>query len=124
MATHILIIDDDRALRTIFNKRLTNAGYTVSEAYNGAVGLEMALEKLPDVIILDIEMPVMDGIQALQNLRTTSQIQHIPVMLVTATSSAHQIEGTQLANLILQKPISTRELLTHVATVLNGVADR
>ena len=124
MAVQILIIDDDRALRTIFNKRLSNAGYIVSEAYNGEVGLEMAIEHLPDVIILDIEMPVMDGIDTLHNLRAMNQTRAIPVILVTATSSAHQIPGAQLADLILQKPVSTRELLKHVSSVLTGVRDK
>lgn len=119
----ILIVDDDRALRSIFNKRLHSVGYDVLEAYNGQVGLEMAIEHLPDAIILDIEMPVMDGLDMLTMLRNTASASDIPVILVTATTIVDNLPGVEQANLVLQKPVSTRELITHISAVITNPPD-
>jgi len=100
-------------------------GYQVFEAYNGKECLRIASKKLPDIILLDVLMPEMDGFKTLEHLQAETKTKEIPVVILTAVANdPHSIErGLSLgASEYLTKPISRDELLVRVASVLR--ADR
>ncbi len=88
----LLIVEDDVALRKVLNDRLTDDGFTTLEAQNGEEGLAQALAHHPDLIILDIFMPKMDGIAMLAKLRATdSWGKHVNVLVLTNSTDARTI---------------------------------
>jgi len=82
----ILVIDDDDALRTAMVATIEKAGYTVIQATNGQDGITTALAERPDLILLDILMPRMDGRETLRELRSREETSDIPVILLTSVS--------------------------------------
>ncbi len=87
----ILIVEDEKSYRTIFSKRLIEEGYDVLEAENGEEGLKVALEKKPDLILLDLEMPVMDGIDMLGKLREDAWGKDAEVVILTNISDNEKL---------------------------------
>ena len=85
MAT-VLVVDDNPDIRAVLNTLLGNAGYNVLEAADGLAATKMACQELPDVILLDVSMPALGGLEALKRLRENPVTQWIPVILVTALS--------------------------------------
>lgn len=83
MAT-ILLIEDDAAIRELLKIQMLKDGHHVLEAENGHVGLDMAQKHLPDLIVLDVNMPVMDGVQVIRALDAAPQTRVIPVIALTA----------------------------------------
>lgn len=79
----ILIIDDEEALLDMYKEKLVYDGYEVITATNGEKGLKKAIETNPDVILLDLIMPVLNGFDTLQSLKAEPKTQHIPVYLLT-----------------------------------------
>ena len=84
MARTILVVDDSQADRSRLEKILMDAGYLVSTASNGAEALDAAKRSRPDVVLMDVNMPVMDGFAATRALRGDAATKAIPVVLVTA----------------------------------------
>ena len=79
----ILIVEDEKSLREVLSSKLVLEGYTVYAAANGQEGLNLALEKHPNLVLLDIVMPVMDGMEMLQELRKDEWGANVPVILLT-----------------------------------------
>lgn len=80
----ILIIDDEKVIRMSLEKELSNAGYSVLTAENGKQGVQKAQEQMPDLILLDIMMPEMDGAQASELLRRDQRTKKTPIIFVTS----------------------------------------
>lgn len=118
----VLLVDDDAHLRELFRLSLEHKGYTVRTGTNGAEGVRLAREDPPDVIIMDGNMPVMDGLDALKKLRTSRGLQNIPVIMLTMRS--HQVDmitGYRFgAQEYLTKPIAIEQLLVTVKKVLDA----
>lgn len=88
----ILIVEDDTALRKVLNDKLTDEGFVVFEAVDGAEGLKLAKEKHPTVILLDIFMPIMDGVTMLSKLRSSDAWgKHVLVLVLTNSIDAQTI---------------------------------
>ncbi len=87
----ILIIEDEQALRTSLQDTFSAEGFEVSAASDGEEGLELALEKSPDIILLDLLMPKMDGRMMLKKLRESPQGKNIPVIVLTVLEANDQI---------------------------------
>ena len=87
----ILIVEDENSVRRILVDKFTSEKFEVLEAKNGKIGLELALSEHPDIILLDVMMPVMDGITMLKKLRLDSNIQKIPVILLTNLNDGENI---------------------------------
>ena len=87
----VLVIDDDEALVTALNERLTDAGYKVSSASDGQKGLDVALETHPDLIILDVAMPVMNGWDALTALRADGWGKDARVVMLTNSDDMENV---------------------------------
>ncbi len=100
----VLVVDDDNNLRKVLIDKLTLSGFDIVEASNGKEGLEKALETHPDVILLDILMPIMNGQQMLKALREDEWGKKVKVIMLTviedATSIAQAMEDGSLAYLI------------------------
>jgi signal transduction histidine kinase/CheY-like chemotaxis protein len=83
-AGHALVIDDDESVRSLFCRSLKEAGWTVAEAENGSIALERVSESKPDLILLDLMMPVMDGFEFVLHFRELEDCSSIPIIVITA----------------------------------------
>lgn len=115
----LLIIEDNAELRTLIRETFYNS-YLIQEAADGAQGLELATSQLPDIIISDVMMPVMDGLELCQRLKTDERTSHIPVILLTAKSTqSEQVSGLETgADMYLTKPFSIKILELNVRNLL------
>ncbi|MET0151517.1 MAG: response regulator [Candidatus Binatia bacterium] len=120
----VLVVDDNEDSVRIIEAILRSAGFEVSVAGDGKQGIEMAEATAPELIILDIMMPVMDGVEALQKLRASPRTSRIPVILLTAkTQDEDVIAGYQTgADYYMTKPFTAKQLLYGVRLVL-GTTD-
>ncbi len=116
----ILVCDDNELLVELLTFRLENKGYDVLIARNGAEAVKLAEEQLPDAIILDMMMPVMDGQLVLRRLRNQPETAPIPVIMLTARKQERDIvDAFDLgANDYLVKPFIPEELMTRLARLL------
>lgn len=115
----LLIIEDNAELRALIRETFYNS-YLIQEAADGAQGLELATSQLPDIIISDVMMPVMDGLELCQRLKTDERTSHIPVILLTAKSTQReQVSGLETgADMYLTKPFSIKILELNVRNLL------
>ncbi|KPV47972.1 Fis family transcriptional regulator, partial [Kouleothrix aurantiaca] len=113
----ILIVDDEAGLRELVRINLEHEGFAVIQAENGAQGLAMAREELPDLVIMDVMMPEMDGWEACRQLREFSQV---PVLMLTARVQSQDIvTGLDSgADDYLGKPFNMDELMARVRALL------
>lgn len=120
MMAHILLIDDERKLTGPLRSSFERGGYQVTVANDGHAGLSLALVEKPDVIILDVMMPGLDGWQVCQAIRAHSTM---PIIMLTALDdSTDRIKGLELgADDYLVKPFSYKELEAHVRAMLRRV---
>lgn len=88
----ILLIEDDKMLSDMYAAKFTKAGHTVSQADNGAKGLKMAKDEKPDIVLLDIIMPKMDGFATLKGIRKDANIKDVPVILLTNLGQEEDIK--------------------------------
>ncbi len=116
----LLIVDDEEMNIRLFSAMLKNQGYAFETARNGVEGLEKAKKLLPDLILLDIMMPMMDGYEVCKKLKEAPDTQHIPIVLVTALSDRDsRIKGLEAgANDFLTKPVDFAELTIRTKNIL------
>ncbi len=116
----ILVADDEEHIRRILQFQLEKYGFTVRTAENGEVALEMVHRERPDLLILDLMMPKVDGFEVCRKLRKNFQTAQIPIIMLTAKSDlSDKIKGlTDGANDYLIKPYSNEELILRVKNVL------
>ena len=117
----LLIVDDNPDIRTYLRTILENT-YEVTEAADGKLGLEAANATVPDLIISDVMMPVMNGLEFCQQVKQNVVTSHIPVILLTARAlNRHQVEGYESgADAYLTKPFSPEVLLARVGNLLKS----
>ncbi|MCC7294000.1 MAG: response regulator [Phycisphaerales bacterium] len=115
----ILIVDDEEELKFVLCAHLRHAGYEVLTAGNGVECLQVARDKQPDVIVMDVNMPQMDGLTATRRLKSDSATAHIPVIMLTARSGTEDlVRGLEAgAQEYLAKPFDMCEILARVRTV-------
>lgn len=115
----ILIVEDDPDLRTILRMQLGSCGFDVTEAPDGAAGFEQVQREKPDVIILDLMMPVLDGFGFLKRVRSIRGFQSVPVLILTASEDErHRIRGSLYeADDYMTKPYDLDELTEKVASL-------
>lgn len=119
MVQKILVVDDSQADRDHLNALLSNAGFTVSLAENGAKAIEQVKASAPDLVLMDVNMPEMDGFAATRELKNDAQTKDIPVVLVTSKDQkADKAWGQMLgAAGYVTKPYSDDEILTTVKSL-------
>jgi two-component system cell cycle response regulator len=123
---NILVADDEPINRMLIQRRLERAGYQVLTAQNGREAVEMALEALPDLIILDVMMPEMDGLQACGLIKSSATTRDIPVIFLSARDETEvKVSGLSLgANDYISKPFKAEELLARVDVALRIKRER
>ncbi len=116
----ILVADDSMVVRAVLRRQLETDGHTVVEAVNGAEAIDACREYHPDVILLDVEMPVLDGHATLERLKADPQLKDIPVVFLTGrVDTADVVNGLRLgAHDYLRKPFEANELMARVSAAL------
>jgi DNA-binding response OmpR family regulator len=116
----VLIADDDPDIRSLVALRLERSGYEVVAAGDGEQALAAALERAPDLALLDVMMPKLDGYEVTERLRQQEATRHLPVILLTARVQESDIaRGVEAgADDYVKKPFSTSELRDRVQAVL------
>ena len=107
----VLIVDDDETIRSILAETLKGEGYRVDEASNGEKGLERVRAAVPDLILLDIVMPVLDGYQFLEQLQREHTTLEIPIVLLSATHALPETAHAVGVKAVLTKPFDVGVLL-------------
>lgn len=120
--TKVLVVDDEPNIVQTLQDRLEMNEYTVITAGNGKEGLEQALKEKPDVILLDVIMPIMDGHEMLETLRKHPEARDIAVIMLTARSQTQDIARANAAGIddYIVKPFDLSELLEKIETVVGG----
>ncbi len=120
----ILVVDDEPHITRVVAVKLTAAGYTVITASDGEEGYELARQHRPDLIITDLQMPYLTGVQMCRKLRETPETSAIPALLLTARGFGLSPEDLATTNVLemLTKPFSPREVLDKVGQVLGAGA--
>jgi two-component system cell cycle response regulator DivK len=116
MNARILVVEDQEDNRTIMRDLLTHAGYEVIEAVSGDEGVSMAQTHVPDVILMDIQMPGLNGYEATRRIKADSALQHIPIIVVTSYAMSGDEEKAREAgcDAYLSKPVNARALLAEI----------
>lgn len=116
----LLIVDDEDSIRTVLRLILVRAGYDVAEAENGEEALFKVATEKPDLIILDVMMPEMDGIEVCQKLRSEPETAELPVIMLSAKTGSYYKNRSKDAGATkyLTKPIIPDLLLSHIADCL------
>ena len=118
----VLVVDDDYHVRPTLARLLQRGGFEVSEAADGRTGLELIERHPPDLVLLDIRMPDIDGYEVLRRLKLNPLHQHIPVVILTASDlgkSAQQRALALGAVRYLEKPIASGDLLAEIERILS-----
>ena len=123
MADKILIVDDEEHIVELIRYNLEASGYTTVEAYNGLDGLKLAKEENPALVLLDLMLPGLDGLEVCKRLRADDKLKNIPIIMLTAKSEEiDKVLGLELgADDYITKPFSVRELSARVKALLRRI---
>ncbi|MET0067752.1 MAG: response regulator [Candidatus Thiodiazotropha sp.] len=118
----ILVVDDSPTEIVVFKKILEKQGYQILVAKDGQEGVDMAKQELPDLILMDVVMPVLNGFQATRLLKNDESTTNIPVIMVTTKDQQTDINWgmRQGATEYLVKPVAPAELLSKIRTLINA----
>ena len=116
----ILIADDDTDMLELLTVMLEDEGYTVLKAENGLQAVEMARKELPALVMLDIHMPVMDGLKACKEIKSDKVTRTVPVVMLTVEGSINEIQQaiSYGAKTYITKPSSKAEILKVVKSII------
>ena len=120
MSKRILVIEDTENNRRILNDLLTRAGFEVMEANDGEKGVAMAAERKPDLILMDIQLPIVDGYEATRRIKSDPALREIPIIAVTSYALSGDQAKARAAGCdgYVAKPFSPREILATVREFL------
>lgn len=118
----ILIVEDTEDNRQILRDLLTNAGFDIIEAHDGEAAVEAAFEFRPDLILMDIQLPIMNGYEAIRRIKADTTLQLIPIIAVTSYALSEDKEKARAAGCdgYVAKPFSPRQLLATVRDLLEA----
>lgn len=122
MADTILLVDDNELNRKLLRLILEYSGYKILEAGNGEEALQMVRRHLPALVLMDVQMPVMDGICALKAIQAEATTCHVPVVAVTSYAMKGDRQRLLAEGFVdyIAKPINKDELLAKLATIVEG----
>jgi CheY-like chemotaxis protein len=118
----VLIVDDDRELALVAQMRLAAAGYDTTAAFNGEHAMATLEHFQPDVVVLDVRMPLMDGLQTLVQLRNRRATRWTPVIMLSASIADKRAAQEAGARCFLSKPYDGKVLCQAIRSTLNGEA--
>jgi two-component system, cell cycle response regulator DivK len=121
----VLIVEDQCELRRLYAQELTMSGFDVIEAGNGADAIERTTERSPDVVLMDLSLPVLDGWEATKRLKGDRRTSHIPVVALTAHDGSGELQRATSAGCdwFVPKPCLPHDLIEEVRRVLAGPLD-
>jgi len=122
-ANQVLVIDDDEAARYIIRRLLADPGFDVAEATNGVEAIEKAQSLMPDIVLMDLALPRMDGWEATRRLKNDDRTKNIPVVALTGHALAGHAEGARQAGCdsFVTKPCLPDDLVVEVRRMLDAV---
>jgi CheY-like chemotaxis protein len=117
----ILVVDDDAMYLKLVNKALSNRGYQVHEARDGVEAIRIARREMPDIILLDLGLPLRDGYEVMERLKVTGSTEKIPVVVVSAQPAATEQEEAKRIGAVayVEKPIKIDALCSLIAETLH-----
>ncbi len=123
---NVLVIDDEEDLIELVRYNLSQEGFAVSAARDGETGLAAARHDMPDVVVIDLMLPGIDGLEVCRALRADDRTSHIPIIMLTAKGAeSDRVVGLEMgADDYVTKPFSPRELAARIKAVLRRVAPR
>src|SRR5205085_6802701 len=126
MTKRILIADDEQAVRQLLDLVLRSQGYEVLTAQNGDQAVRMAQERVPDLVLMDLMMPHLDGYEAIRQLRNDTRTAHLPMLILTAKSTPDDVvTGFETgADDYITKPFNIPELLARIKGHLRRASQR
>ncbi|NWG25663.1 MAG: response regulator [Pseudorhodoplanes sp.] len=121
MTKRILVIEDTEDNRKILRDLLTNAGFELIEATDGESGIRMAAQERPDLILMDIQLPIVNGYEATRRIKANPETRHIPIVAVTSYALSGDEAKAREAGCdgYIAKPFSPRNLLAKVREFLS-----
>ena len=124
MSKRILVVEDTEDNRRILRDLLTNAGFELIEADDGEKCVAMAAERRPDLILMDIQLPIIDGYEASRRIKANLELRHIPIIAITSYALAGDEEKTAAAGCdgYVAKPFSPRQVLAKIREFLEPQA--
>ena len=124
MSKRILVVEDTEDNRRILRDLLTNAGFELIEADDGEKCVAMAAERRPDLILMDIQLPIIDGYEASRRIKANLELRHIPIIAITSYALAGDEEKTAAAGCdgYISKPFSPRQVLAKIREFLEPQA--
>ncbi|MCA1947185.1 MAG: response regulator transcription factor [Fimbriimonadaceae bacterium] len=122
MPLKVLVCDDERHIVRLIQVNLERQGYQVVTAFDGKEGLEKIRSEKPDIVVLDVMMPYMDGFEVLKSIRREPETENLPVIMLTAKAQDKDVfEGYHYgADMYLTKPFNPMELVTFVKRIAQG----
>lgn len=125
MALKVLVCDDERHIVRLIQVNLERQGYQVVTAFDGKEGLEKIRSEKPNLVVLDVMMPYMDGFEVLKSIRREPETENLPVIMLTAKAQDKDVfEGYHYgADMYLTKPFNPMELVTFVKRIAQGTDD-
>ena len=125
MPLKVLVCDDERHIVRLIQVNLERQGYNVVTAFDGKEGLEKIRAEKPNLVVLDVMMPYMDGFEVLKTIRREPETENLPVIMLTAKAQDKDVfEGYHYgADMYLTKPFNPMELVTFVKRIAQGTDD-
>ena len=122
MAKKILLVDDDPVILRLLASRLKNSGYGVVSASDGESGLKKAIAKKPDLVLLDIIMPGLNGFEVCKRLKENDKTKDIPVIMLTALAGENDLSKSleEGADCFITKPFRAVDLLHEIKTIMQN----
>ncbi|MBF0485601.1 MAG: response regulator [Candidatus Omnitrophica bacterium] len=111
---NVIVIDDDQGILSLFEKKLTASGYAVSTAMDGVEGLAKIRRERPDLVVIDVVMPKMDGFSVVREIRADDNLKAVPVIVLTAKGELGDLFRMEGVAAFFEKPFSCDELLAKI----------
>lgn len=126
MTAKILVIDDDPSLVALLTANLEEENYKVISGYDGQMAIHLALTHLPNLILLDVNMPMTNGLKAMESIRKNEKTMHIPIILITGEASDTVFPHAETAARVthIKKPVDLEELNSLIRQVLKKYPPR
>lgn len=117
----VMIADDEEDIKIILSMYLENMGYDIVTAYDGLDALACAKERKPDIILMDIMMPVLDGIEVTRQIKASEELKDIPVVMLTAAAHSGMVEKAMAAGAedYIAKPFEPEKVHEVIQNILN-----
>ena len=117
-ATKVLIVEDDPSLRTVIRMVLEQARYEVLEARHGIAALELMESDMPDLVVADLRMPLMDGVELIGRMRSSQKTASVPIVLLSGLLPDPEV--TKLADAVVAKPFEPADLVAAISGSLDA----